>query len=482
MNKYKRLVLNILIFAVGSFGSKIFALILNNLYTKRIDPVGFYTKSLIETIALFLIPVFTFSLTEAVVRFGLDGRYDQKKVFTNASVMIFAGMGMMLVVVPFLQFIPILRPLCGYSLLLCVYVFASSMRSLCSQFARSRNLVKIFSFDGIAAMLTLFIFSLIFISYMDLGVKGFMLATILSDSFSALFLFLAANVHKFFDTKCLSRRLSEKMLRFAVPLIPTTVMWTLTGFSDQIFISNMHSSRVQLGEAAAGIYSAATKVPNLLSMAATIFSMAWNMSAITENRSKDKREFYTNVLDAYRSLLFVCAAGLILLVKPLSGLLINYSTFPEYSRAYLYTPMLITAAVYVCLNHFEYGIYTATKHSRSAFYTVAAALCSNLIMNAVFIPLIGIQGASLATCMSYIICFGLRLQDIRRFEPFKVSVSKFVINTVLLFIMCACVIIAEDEYFLYALLPALLIVILNLRELKQVIVRLIKKERRKSAQ
>lgn len=482
MNKYKRLILNILIFAAGSFSSKIFALILNNLYTKRIDPAGFYTKSLLETIALFLIPVFTFSMTEAIVRFGLDDRYNKKKVFTTATCIVAVGMMMMFAAVPLLQFIPILRPIRGYTILLCVYVFTSSMRALCSQFARSRNLVKLFSFDGIATTITLFIFSLIFISYMDMGVQGFMLATILSDGFSALFLILAANVRKYFDISVLDKGLGKKMLLFALPLIPTTVMWTLTGFSDQIFISNMHSSRVQLGEAAAGIYSAATKLPNLLSMAATIFSMAWNMSAIMENRSRSKQEFYSNVFDAYESVLFVGAAGLIILVKPVSALLINYDTFPEYSQAYLYTPLLIAAAIFVCLNHFEYGIYTATKHSRNAFYTVAASLCSNLILNAVFIPLIGIQGASLATCCSYIICFTLRMQDIQRFEPFSYSKKKLILNTFLIFSMCACVIIKEENYLPITLIPAVIIALVNLGPMRLMFRKLAERRRSKGQQ
>ena len=50
-----------------------------------------------------------------------------------------------------------------------------------------------------------------------------------------------------------------------------------------------------------------------------------------------------------------------------------------------------------------------------------------------------------------------------------------------LFAMCACVIIAEDDYFLYALIPAVMILILNLREIKQVLVRIIKKERGRAA-
>ena len=75
MDKYKKLAFNTVIFAAGSFGSKIFSLLLNNLYTKHISPSGIYTKTMLETLALFLLPVFTFSLTEAIIRYGLDNRY-----------------------------------------------------------------------------------------------------------------------------------------------------------------------------------------------------------------------------------------------------------------------------------------------------------------------------------------------------------------------------------------------------------------------
>ena len=477
MDKYKRLALNTVIFAVGSFSSKIFSLVLNNLYTKNIDPAGFYTKSLIETVALFLLPVFTFSMTEAIARFGLDREYEKKRVFTNAAVMSLFGLTVMLAFVPILSVIPFLRPMRGYCILLCIYVWTSSLRQLCSQFTRARGLVKLFSLDGIFTTVTLFFFSIIFISFMGLGVEGFMLATICSDGLSAVCLFFVSNIKRFFDLSCLDRELSEKMLRFAVPLIPSTVMWTFTGFSDQIFISNMHSDTVELGDAAAGIYSAATKVPNLLSMAATIFSMAWNMSAIMVNRSRRKRKFYSHVLKGYQSMLFVSAAFLILTVRPVSALLINYSTFPEYSRAYVYTPMLICASVFVCLNHFIYGIYTATKRSMNAFLTVFATLCANLVMNAVFIPRLGIHGACLATFLSYAACFSLRMADIQRYEPFRYDIMETVVNAVLLILMSISVMTLENRHFLLSIFPAAGIVFLNRKELRRTAERILKRKR-----
>ena len=93
MDKYKSLALNTVILTIGSFGSKIISLLLNNLYTKHIAPPQLYTKTLLETLALFLIPVFTLSLREAVIRYGLDKNYDKTEIFTTSSLVgaAFAG-------------------------------------------------------------------------------------------------------------------------------------------------------------------------------------------------------------------------------------------------------------------------------------------------------------------------------------------------------------------------------------------------------
>ncbi len=430
MNKYKNLAFNTVIFTIGSFGSKLLSLLLNNLYTKHISPSQLYTKTLVETVALFLIPVFTFSLGEAVIRYGLDNKYDKIKIFTTTSIISLSGLMLMAVVVPLIQFIPVFSSLGSYSLLLIIYIFCSSLRAQCSQFVRAREMVKLFSFDGILTTLMLLLFNIIFISHLGLGVKGFMLSTILSDLCSAFFLFISAGLKKYFNIRAFSFSLGKTMLRFCIPLIPTTVMWTFTGFSDQLFIGGMK------GEGDAGIYSAAAKVPSLISMLSTIFFQAWNMSAITENESKDRNLFYERVYSAYESVLFIGSAGLILMIKPISAILINYSVFPEYSKAYIYTPLLISAALFTCLDLFLASIYTATNHTKNAFITIFAAFVLNIVLNCLLIPIFDIQGAALATFMSYFLCFIIRIVDARRFVPFGYNPFASCIGTVLMLLMC----------------------------------------------
>lgn len=446
MNKYKKLAFNTLIFAIGSFGSKILVLLLTRLYTNNISPSDSSTKELLEITANFLLPIFTFSMSEAIIRYGLDKKYKKAEVFTTATCLNTAGLVLMLILSPLFKVISFLDFIDGYTILLLVYVCTSSFRALCSQFVRARGMVKLFSLDGILATLTLFIFNIVFISNLHWGVKGFMLSVILSDLCSALFLFFVAGLQKYLALKYYSKRLATSMMRFAVPLIPTVVMWVITGFSDRLFIRYMHSDKVTLGESAAGIYGYATKVPNLISMVSTIFFQAWNMSAIMENDSEDRSSFYEKVYGAYESLLFIASAFLIAGVQIVTPIFVSTAKFGEYGEVYKYTPVLVIAVLFMCLDQFLSSIYTATKHTKNSFWTSFAASMANIVLNFCLIPEWGIQGASIATFLSYYLCFWARIIDARYYIPFRFDAVKSCLNTTVLLVMC-WVIIGKPALF-----------------------------------
>lgn len=475
MNKYKKLAMNTVIFAIGSFGSKILLFLLTGLYTTNISSSDSSTKELLEITANFLIPIFTFSMTESIIRFGLDKNYDKRKIFTSASLVSVGGLVLMVIFVPLLSLISFLDYLDGYTILLIVYIFTSSFRSLCSQFVRARGMVKLFSFDGILTTLTLFIFNIIFISKLGLGVRGFMLSVILSDFLSALFLFFAARLYRFLNIRYFSPDLARTMLRFSVPLIPTAVMWIITGFSDRLFIRYMESDKVQLGEMAAGIYGYATKVPNLISMVSTIFFQAWNMSAITENDSKDRNKFYEKVYSSYQSIMFIAAAFLIAFVQIISPLIIKTKNFPEYASVYLYTPILVVAVLFMCFNQFLSSIYTATKHTKNSFWTSLIACVVNIALNIILIPNFGIQGASIATFASYFICYAVRIVDTRRYVPFRVDFRSFILNTAVLLALCYTVINKPMFYQVYLVCGFIFVVVCNYKAIFTMAKKLLKR-------
>lgn len=465
MNKYKKLAMNTMVFAIGNFGSKILVILLTRLYTSNISPADSSTKELLEITANFLLPIFTFSMTEAIIRYGLDRKYKKHEVFTTATVLNCMGLLLMFVAVPILRFIPFLKFIDGYTILLLVYVCTSALRSLCAQFVRAKGYVKLYSFDGILATLSLFLFNILFISHLHWGVNGFMISVILSDFCSAVFLFAIANLKRYLNIRYYNKRLATSMMRFAVPLIPTVVMWVITGFSDRLFIRYMHSSTVQLGDNSAGIYGYASKIPNLISMVSTIFFQAWNMSAIMENDSKDRSNFYEKVYNAYEAILVIASAFLIAGVNIISKFFISTKNFEEYGDVARYTPVLVVAVLFMCLDQFLSSIYTATKNTKNSFYTSLVASVANILLNYFLIPVWGIQGASIATFLSYYVCFWARIIDARYYIPFRFNGFRSVINTVALLIMCRFMIATPKFYGMITFVLLAFVVAVNYRAL-----------------
>ncbi|WP_455529156.1 lipopolysaccharide biosynthesis protein [Ruminococcus sp.] len=475
MNKYKKLVFNTGIFAIGAFGSKILIILLQRLYAHNIDPVNNGDRELLETMLLFMQPVFTFALQEYLIRFGLDKDYDKHEVFTTSGVITLAGMIVMAVIVPFLHNIPVFDFLKGYRILFILYVTMSSLRMLCQNFVRSRDMVKLFSLDGILATLTFFLFNILFILWLGMGVKGFLLSVILSDSCSVVFLFIAARLRAFIGAEYFNKALAKEMMRFAAPLIPTIVMWAVTSLSDKLFIKQMHSDYHELGKEAVSVYSFANKIPSLISIVSTIFFQAWSMSAITESNSADRNKFYGKVYSAYEAMMFVAAAGLLVIIKPVTSFLVPADKYVQYSDVYIYTPILVVAVVFMCFDQFLGSIYSAIKQPQNSFWTALVACGVNIPMNFFLIPVWGIQGAAVATLLSYLICFWARIIDARYYVPFRFDGVKNLLNMIVLLAMGGLMIADVKLYPLWALILASVVVALNYKALIVTVNKLLKK-------
>ncbi len=453
-----------MIFAVGSFGSKILLLFLTRLYTANLNPSDISTKELLELTANFLIPVITFSIADAVIRYGIDRNYNNQKVFTSACVAEGAGILLLLLLSPFLNLLPYTD---GYVILLVIYCITSGFRQIAQQFVRARGLVRLFAFDGIAATITLFIFNLIFISGLHWGISGFMLAVILSDFCSGVFLWTAAGLKRYFDLHSLDRQVTRTMLRFSIPLIPSDLLLLGIGFSVRQFIRFMPGPSGLGGESAAGIYSVSTKIPNLISTISTIFFQAWNMSAIEEVDSKDRGRFYQRIFDTYQSFMFIAGAFLIVFVQILSNILIDSSTYAEYAMAYRYTPVLIVGVTMMSFNQFLSSVYTATQHTTHSIWTSLIAAVVNIVLNIVLIYLMGIMGAAIATFVSYFVSYCIRIVDARRYIYFPVNHAKFIVNTGILFLLGIVVVDEPPMWILILAVGLIFMTIYNFSAVSQ---------------
>ena len=456
LNKYKKLMTNTLLFAVSSFGSKLLVYLMMPLYTNILLPEEFGIVTNIQDTSQLLLPLAAMGIANAIIRFGLDSACDKAAVFTGGVAALGFGGVLMILVYPFLCLDVALD---GYRWLVYLYVFVSCARNLCSQFVRSQQHTRLYAVDGLLNTVLLVIFYIVYLIPCKLGITGYILATVTADALSGLFLCTMAKLPQYFRVSRFDKKLFRQMLKYSVPLIPASMCWWITNASDKKFVLYMMNSEYS------GLYGFAYKIPNLLMLVSTLFTEAWQLSAVADAGSGTERSrFFARVFRGYQGILCIGASGIILFCRLFVSIL-DGSGSGAYYPAWKYIPILVIATVYSCLAGYMGSIYMVVKKSAQNLYTTLAGALANLALNALMIPLMGVNGAALATLLSYLLIFTLRAVNTRRFIPFNLHRNDLIINTVLLLLQAGLMLLDKPWWPVSGVLLFLLLAVRNARSL-----------------
>lgn len=454
-NVYSKLFSNTVIFAIGSFSSKILVFVLLPLYTRALSTTEYGKVDLIIQLENLLLPVVTLCVGESLIRFGLDKKYDSKKVFTTASIIALLGVTLITVLMPAFNHVSYIK---GYNTLFYIYMITATVKLIFAEYVRSTGNVKLYAFNGLLTTFFMIVFNILFLAVFKIGIAGYLSAIILSDLISAIFLFFIAKLYNCFSFKFFDKTMAKEMLKYSLPLIPATVMWWITNVSDRYLVKYF------LGSDSNGIYSVAYKLPSILTSVYAMFNQAWNMSAIVENENKQKSTFYKNMFDVNSTVLYVVCAGIMIVLIPYIRILDR-----SYFSAYRYAPILLIATVFSCNCSFLSTIYLTAKKTMSALITTSIGAVLNIILNIIMIPRIGINGASIATFISYFVVFIIRLVDTQKICRFKILPGKIIINLLFLSIMMLSIIYIKSIKIIYIplLICTAIIILLNMYTLKK---------------
>ncbi len=463
MDKYKKLAKNTLIFSLGSFSSKILGILLVRVYTSCLSKGEFSTITNIQYIVNLIGPIATLSIAEGILKYGLDEKTQKSRVYTSGVIVSILGMLAFTCLFPFIGLVKEFKPYISYMIL---FLFTSEFRWVNQQFVKVKNYLRLYAVDSIMSVVSLLIFSLLFLIGFDMGIKGYILALIMSDMLSIAFLIFFANLQDDLKIREADMGLIKNMIQYTLPLIPTSVLWWVVSSSDSFMVSRLVSPEVN------GLYSVAYKIPNLISLISIIFFRAWQMSAITEYNSKERKKFYTKVFDSYLSIMFVASAGIMWTIKLLTKIVSD----KEYWASYKMAPFLIMAVLLQSYCTFLSSIYNATSQNKNSLKTSMLAAIINIVLNIILIPFFGAQGAAFATMMAYFVCFIVRLVDTQRIARYSLSWRKIGTNLVVMLIMAIIILADLPLMNLWLFIGFAFITLINIGPIQSTANRFLKKQ------
>ena len=364
MNRYKKLLQNTGLITLGTFGSKLLPFLLMRLYTAALSDGDYNTADIVTQTAKLLIPFAALGLTEGLFRLAMEGNRSLKKKVFTAGFLIFGGGFVLLVPLLFVAYL-ILKgygiSFSRYIFLIGLYVLASCLHSLVTQYIRTKDHFFFFSLQGVVNTVLVAVLNIVFYATGHFGVEEYVLSVALADFATFLLVFLKERLWRdLVPPRKIEKEVYSVMIRYSAPLIPMAVSWWITAVSDRymvrLFVADPNM---------ADYYSAAYKIPTLVTLLCSIFSQAWSYSSVKENDEKERSRFFSKVFSTYFGLLFLMAAFLVAFSKVLTALMMAKS----YRPAWEYIPILTGATVFSSLVTFMGSVYTVRMKSTFSMWT-----------------------------------------------------------------------------------------------------------------
>lgn len=233
------------------------------------------------------------------------------------------------------------------------------------------------------------------ISY-GLPILYFALLTVLESMLIALFYTYFYQKQKLKISKLnFSINLAKNLLQEAFPLVLAGLLLTVNLRIDQIMIHNI------LGDQELGIYSAGIKLSEMCYFI-PVFVISSMFPSLIEAKKNNLELYYKQQQKFYR-ILVLQSLIIAIFVSIFSGFIIKLLYGNQYIEATLPLAISIWAGIFISIDKANEKILTLENKASLVLICRFLGAVSNILLNLILIPKLGISGASIATVISYFI-------------------------------------------------------------------------------
>lgn len=451
----KELIVNILVFGIGTVGSKIIMFILLPIYTIYLTTSELGVAELVVNYMNFLYPIATINIMSAMLRYSMDEEQDKRRVLQNAVFVVCAGVIVLSLIMSLIHTESAVE---DWKPHLIIMLFVYSVQQVLSTFAKALDQTKICTIGNLIYTGALLGFSIIFLALLHMGTMGYLISMIAANLVSILYYCFSLKILRYVYLGRPDGKLLLEMILFALPLMVESLSGWIATFCDRFVLEYF------MGTESVGIYSVASKLPSLIAAFASVFMSAWVLSAIKEYEAGSDRSFSNQVFRKFSAVFMAWAVFVIYICKWLMMLLAR----GDFAESWKYAPLLLCSAVFGGFGNFFAAFFTSAKKNTSLMISTLVGAVINMGTNIILIPIMGIQGATLTTMLSQLIVFVYRAVCARSFVKIEINYKKLMAAILLVAAESAAVVL-EINMAITAI-PAVVVLLLYYNELKEIIV------------
>lgn len=185
----------------------------------------------------------------------------------------------------------------------------------------------------------------------------------------------------------------KPLLKIALPLMPNFLVYWIFNSSDKIMITNF------LGTVNTGIYSIGSKLGLASQLIYIAFSGGWQFFAFSTMKEENQVESNSRIFEYLAIISFSATA----FVFAFSELFYEIVFSKEYYSGFLIAPYLFLAPLLLMLFQVISNQFLIIKKTWPNIFILSFGAIANIALNIWLIPVIGIEGAAIATLVGYIL-------------------------------------------------------------------------------
>ncbi len=429
--KFKTLIKDTAIFALGSVGSKFITFFLVPLYTNVLSTEQFGIADLVFSVAQMIVPIITLVIFDAVVRFGLEREDHPESVLLTGIIVWGIGSILGLFLLPLTRFYTAIGQWKWY---LYFYVVLDGLLSVELNYLKVKRKNINYAIISIVQTLSLALMNILCLLILKIGIQGYLLSTVVSLGIAVILATIFGKVIPDLLKATLNKKLFGQMIKYSAPLIFNNLAWWIIQSSNKMLLEYF------LGASILGLFTVASRIPSLINVAVSVFQQAWGISSVKEMDSTNDSAFYSDVFSIYTLVVFAAGIALNSVVKPFMRFYVGDSFF----EAWKYVPLLVSSAVFSSIAAYFGSMYGALKKSLNNMVSTIIAAVVNLVITIVLITGIGIWGAIIGTLAAYVFLAYFRLWDVKRYVKIGINMKLLLVNSGL--IVAHAITILNDLY------------------------------------
>ncbi len=453
MGRGKKLAVDTLLFALSSFGSKILTLLLTPLYTAILSTEQYGIADLITVTINFIYPILTLAICDATLRFAFDANKSKNGILSTSLVFVVGSTLVLALCYPIVTIIS--QQFAAYWGIFVITYFFFNLHNCISNFIKGLGYTKLFALQGVVHTFTIICCNLVFLLWFQWGLTGYLYSIIIGYSVSTLLMIFGAKLYQYIYPLNINKALIKEMLKYSIPMIPTILAWAVNTYIDKYMIIYF------CGLSDSGIYSVAHKIPSIITTVTMIFTQAWQLSVI-ENYEKDSDgRFFTQVYQAFDLIL----VGLVIAVIPFSKMIASILFAKEYYTAWSAAPFLLISTLFSSLAGFLAAAFRAAKKTNGLMKSVVIGAVVNIVLNLILLNLVGLVGAAIATAVSFLVVWLLRLIDTQKLVAIKIKAIPTIITYAVVFLVSFWYCFELPLFGLLYAAALIILIVVNYKEL-----------------